>query len=475
MGIPKVAIVGRPNVGKSSLLNWMSGKLISVVDPAAGVTRDRVTWVMHELDRYFELVDTGGIGIVDSDDLSEDIERHIQMGLDDCDVLLFVVDAKAGITPLDREVAERLRRVQKPVLMVVNKCDSTRMDSEAQNFLQLANLPQVITSVKGNRNRTELIRTVVAQLPAAQENESNDGAELLVQPELKLAIVGRRNVGKSTFINQLAETERVIVSEIAGTTRDSIDIRFDVDGRTFVAIDTPGVRKRKSIANSIEFYGLVRARRSIRRADIVLMFFDATQTISKVDKQLVEEISKHYRPCIFVVNKWDLGQKERMTIEAWTEYLTRTFASMRHVPIAVLTARDGRNIRQLVNLTQVISKQAHQRMSTGKLNRVLKAAVENNPPPQRKNRRPKIYYGTQVATTPPTIVIKCNEPALLEESWKRYLLGYLREATPFQEVPIRLILRSRDDDAAGVRIEDLELRDHAASNALDISVISRNE
>lgn len=475
MGIPRVAIVGRPNVGKSSLLNWMSGKLISVVDPTAGVTRDRVTWVMHEHDRYFELVDTGGIGIVDSDDLSEDIERHIQMGLDDCDLLLFVVDARAGITPLDEQVAERLRKASKPVLMVVNKCDSTRLDVEAQNFLQLARLPQVVTSVKGNRNRSELIRSIVAALPAAQQTESDEGAELLEQPDLRLAIVGRRNVGKSTFINQLAEAERVIVSEVAGTTRDSIDIRFDVDGRTLVAIDTPGVRKRKSLANNIEYYGLVRAQRSIRRCDVVLMFFDATETISKVDKQLVEEIAKHHKPCIFVVNKWDLAQDEEMTIEAWAEYLTRTFASMRHVPIAVLTAKDGRNIRKVVNLTQVVYKQARERISTGKLNRALKAAVDKNPPPHRKNRRPKIYYGTQVATAPPTIVIKCNEPRLFDESWKRYLLGFLREVTPFQEVPIRLILRSHEDDAAGVRIEDLELRSGLDSVDEDEPVTSHDE
>jgi GTP-binding protein len=194
------------------------------------------------------------------------------------------------------------------------------------------------------------------------------------------------------------------------------------------------------------------------------MFFDATQTISKVDKQLVEEISKHDKPCIFVVNKWDLAQKQDMTIEAWGEYLSKTFASMRHVPIGVLTAKDGRNIRQVVNLTQVIHKQAHQRMSTGKLNRVLKAAVENNPPPHRKNRRPKLYYGTQVAVAPPTIVIKCNETKLFTESWKRYLLGYLREATPFQEVPIRLIMRSHADDADGVEIGDLEL--HSTSQPI---------
>ena len=456
MGIPKVAIVGRPNVGKSSLLNWLSGKLISVVDPTAGVTRDRVTWVMHEHDRYFELVDTGGIGIVDSDDLSDEIEHQIQLGLTECDVLVFVVDAKAGMPPLDREVADRLRHIKKPTLMVVNKCDSTKLDMEAHSFLQLADLPQVITSVKGNRNRPELVEAIVNALPVAGVNENQEGADLLVQPEMKLAIVGRRNVGKSTFINQLADSERVIVSEVAGTTRDSIDIRFDVDDRTFVAIDTPGVRKRKSLANDIEFYGLVRAQRSIRRADVVLMFFDATQTISKVDKHLVEEIAKHHKPCVFVVNKWDLAQKEDMTIDAWAEYLFKTFASMRHVPVGVLTAKDGRNIRQLVNLTQSVYKQARERMGTGKLNRALSAAVDNSPPPTRKNRRPKIYYGTQVATAPPTIVIKCNDPKLFDDSWKRYLLGYLREVSPFQEVPIRLIMRSHDDDAAGVRIEELE-------------------
>ena len=456
MGIPRVAIVGRPNVGKSSILNWLSGKLISIVDPTAGVTRDRVTWVMHEKNRYFEIVDTGGIGIVDSDDLSDDIEHQIQVGLEECDLLLFVVDAKTGITPLDEQVAERLRKASKPMLLVVNKCDSTRLDIEASSFLRLASVPYVITSVKGNRNRTDLIDSILEHLPEAQDDEQSEGEGLLVQPELKLAIVGRRNVGKSTFINQLAETDRVIVSEVAGTTRDSIDIRFDVDGQTFVAIDTPGVRKKKSLANSIEFYGLVRAQRSIRRADVVLMFFDATQTVSRVDKQLVEEISKHHKPCIFVVNKWDLAQEEDMTIEAWGEYLMHSFSSMRHVPIAILTAKDGRNIRQLVNLTQVVSKQANKRISTGKLNRALKMAIEKNPPPHRKNRRPKIYYGTQVAVAPPTIVVKCNDPKLFDESWKRYLLGFLREVSPFQEVPIRMIMRSHEDDAAGVRIEDLD-------------------
>jgi GTP-binding protein len=475
MGIPRVAIVGRPNVGKSSILNWLSGKLISIVDPTAGVTRDRVTWIMHERDRYFEIVDTGGIGIVDSDDLSDDIEHQIQVGLDECDLLLFVVDAKAGITPLDQQVSERLRKTSKPVLLVVNKCDSSRLDLEASAFLKLANAPYVVTSVKGNRNRQELLDAILKQLPDAAETEQQEGEGLLVQPEMKLAIVGRRNVGKSTFINQLAQDDRVIVSEVAGTTRDSIDIRFDVDGHTFVAIDTPGVRKRKSLANSIEFYGLVRAQRSIRRADVVLMFFDATQTVSRVDKQLVEEISKHHKPCVFVVNKWDLAQEEEMTIEAWGDYLVKSFGSMRHVPIAILTAKDGRNIRQLINLTQAVFKQANQRISTGKLNRALKMAVDKNPPPHRKNRRPKIYYGTQVAVAPPTIVIKCNDPKLFDESWKRYLLGFLREVSPFQEVPIRMIMRSHDDDEAGTRIEDLVLRRADAPLSQSIQSLNPDE
>ena len=457
MAIPKVAITGRPNVGKSSLLNWLAERLISVVDPTAGVTRDRVTWFMHERDRYFELIDTGGIGIVDSDDLSEDIERQIQAGIDEADLLLFVVDAKAAITPLDEQVARRLRKAAKPMLLVVNKCDSSSYDAEAATFLQLANVPYTTTSVKANRGREGLIDAMVALLPPAEEAELAEGDRLLSPADLRIAVVGRRNVGKSTFINQLAQEERVIVSEIPGTTRDSIDIRFEVDGRAIVAIDTPGVRKRKSLENDIEFYGLVRAQRSIRRADLVLMFFDATQTISRVDKQLVEEISEHFKPCIFVVNKWDLALEQGMTAEKWVKYLMSSFESMRHVPIAIITAKDGRNIRKLVNLAQSIHKQAGRRISTAKLNRAVRSAIERNSPPMRKNRRPRIYFASQIAGSPPTIVLKCNDSTLLDEAWKRYLLGFLREATPFREVPIRLVLRSRneiDPDAVALPEDD---------------------
>lgn len=446
MAVPRIAIVGRPNVGKSSIFNWLAKKMIAVVDGTAGTTRDRMRHMMHEDDRYFELIDTGGMGIVDSDDLSEDIENQISMGLHEADVLVFVVDGKDGVVPLDREVAERLRPVEKPKLLVVNKCDSPKLDDDVAEFYALAGCDVVATSVKGNRNRQGLVDALVNVLPPADSDEDATGSTLAVEPELKLAIVGRRNVGKSTFINALAEEERVIVSEIAGTTRDSIDLRFEVDGKTIIAIDTPGVRKRKSLASNIEFYGLVRAQRSIRRADVVLMFFDSQETISRVDKQLVEEIIAGYKPCIFVVNKWDEAVEAGMTAEKWSDYLLKEFASIRHAPISFITAKENRNVRKLVNLAQSIFKQSQLRVSTGRLNRVLRAAIERNRPPVRKNKVPKIYYATQVATQPPTIVMKVNDPILFDRSWKRYLLGILQDELPFSEVPIKLYMRPKTED-----------------------------
>lgn len=455
MAIPKVAIVGRPNVGKSSLLNWLAHKRVSVVDPMAGVTRDRVTYLMHVDDRYFELVDTGGIGIVDRDDLSEDVEHQIQVALNEADVILFVVDGQAGITSLDQRVSQRLRRIDRPKLVVVNKCDSPKLDAEAALFHGIADGSVVLTSVKGNRNQADLLKAILRLLPPPDGREDDEGTRRAAVPELKLAIVGRRNVGKSTFINQLAQEERMIVSEVAGTTRDSVDIHFELDGKSFIAIDTPGVRKRKSLANDVEWYGLARAKRSIRRANVVLMFYDATQPISRVDKQLVTEIQDEHKACIFVINKWDLVP-ERST-ESWAEYFMKTFAGMHHVPLAFITAKDGRNIKKLINTAQSVYKQSRTRVGTGELNRVVRQAVAAWPPPMRQNRTARILFATQVATEPPTIVLKVNEAKLFDESWKRYLLRSMRENLPFAEVPIKLYLRSRTRDAVQAAKEDAEI------------------
>ncbi|NQV28185.1 MAG: ribosome biogenesis GTPase Der [Rhodopirellula sp.] len=443
MPIPRVAIVGRPNVGKSSLFNWLAKKRIAIVDSTAGTTRDRMRYLLHEGDRYFELIDTGGMGVEDSDNLTEDIENQISLGLAEADALVFVVDGQTGPVPLDILVAERLRHIDKPKLLVVNKCDSTRTADDIAEFYSLASCKLITTSVKGNHNRLGLQDAILELLPPLTDDELTDGAEQSAEPEMKLAIVGRRNVGKSTFINALAEEERVIVSEVAGTTRDSIDLRFEVDGKTIIAIDTPGVRKKKSLANDIEFYGLVRAQRSIRRADVVLIFFDSQKTISRVDKQLVEEVLTHYKPCIFVVNKWDEATEAGMTIESWGDYLLKEFASVRHAPVAFVTAIENRNTRKLINLAQSIYKQSLTRVSTGRLNRVIREAILKNRPPMRKGRIPKIYYAVQVATQPPTIVLKCNDPELFDNSWKRFLLGVLQEELPFAEVPIKLYMRAK--------------------------------
>ena len=460
MPLPKVIIVGRPNVGKSSILNWLAKKRVAVVDPTAGVTRDRLAYVIQEQDRCFELIDTGGLGIEDRDNLTEEIERQIDIGIQEADLILFVTDGQAGVTPLDREVADRLRSLEKPKLLVINKCDSPRFEADIPEFYALTNAPAVSTSVTGNRNRKELLAAILEQLPPEDIDEAASAAE----PVMKFAIVGRRNVGKSTFINALAKTERMIVSEVPGTTRDSVDVRFEFDDKVFIAIDTPGVRKRKSLADNIEFYGLVRAKQSIRRADVVLMFFDAHDTISRVDKQLVSEIEQHYKPCIFVVNKWDLGREEGMTTEAWSTYLWKSFGSLQHVPVAFVTASESRNAKKLINLAQTIFKQARYRVSTGRLNQVVRTTVDNQPPPIRKNKRPKIYFAVQVGITPPTIVLKCNDPSLFDKSWIRYLLGALRDELPFAEIPIKLSWRRKTRDAA----EPNSLEEAAGMDSADV-------
>jgi GTP-binding protein len=440
VSIPVVAIVGRPNVGKSSLFNWLAGRRIAIVDPTAGVTRDRVSTLLKLGDRFVELCDTGGMGIEDSDNLTPDIERQIQTAIDQAHVVLHVVDGRAGLVPLDEEVAARLRYVTKPVVCVANKCDTPEIDANTAEFYKLGRGKLVCVSAQQNRGRDELLKILQERLPAPEELETP------ADVAMKLAIVGRRNTGKSTFINSLAQSERMIVSEVPGTTRDSVDVRFERDGKVFVAIDTAGVRKKKSLANDIEFYSLARAERSVRRADVVLLFFDAQQRISRVDKQLAEYILDQHKPAIFVVNKWDL-MLPRPTGKMG-DYIRATFPSLAHVPIAFITAKAGKNVQQVLNLAQALHKQAGARVSTGDLNRVLREAMERNPPPLRQNRRAKVYYATQVAANPPTIVLFTNGPELFDNTYLRYLLKTFRDQLPFAEVAIKLHLRAkRREDA----------------------------
>ncbi|MBA4066233.1 MAG: ribosome biogenesis GTPase Der [Isosphaera sp.] len=438
MPLPLVAIVGRPNVGKSSLFNWLAGRRISIVDPAAGVTRDRVTTVVEAGGRYFELSDTGGIGIVDVDDLTADVERQIQVAIDSAAVVVFVVDVRDGVTPLDQDVADRLRAIRKPVVLVANKADTEKLGQGAGEFFALGYGEPLAVSADQKIGKDELFDAVVARLPPdTGEGPPEDAA-------LKLAVVGRRNVGKSTFINSLAEAERVIVSEVPGTTRDSVDVRFERDGKSFVAIDTAGVRKKTMLATGVEFYSTHRAERSIRRADVVLQFFDARHRVGRVDKQLAGYIVAENKPAIFVVNKWDLV-KHAMTTDKMAEYVRKMFPMLDHVPIAFVTAKSGKNVLRLLQLAVQLHKQAGTRVTTGDLNRVIRAAVEASSPPMSGNRMPKVFYATQIGVHPPTVVLFTNGPELFDDTYVRYLTKVLRDNFPFPEVAIKVVLRDKGE------------------------------
>ena len=439
MTVPQVVIVGRPNVGKSSLFNWLAGVRIAIVDDKPGVTRDRVMHLVCHNDRFFELVDTGGMGIADMDNLTRHIEDQINLAIDSASVILFVVDTREGMLPLDQDVARRLRSVKVPIILIANKADDERIDSQADEFYRLGTGKPLRVSTKQNRNRAVVLNLIVSKLPPPLEDEAEEGS---AEPEMKVAIVGRRNVGKSTFINTLVSAPRMIVSEVPGTTRDSVDVRFELDGKPFVAIDTPGIRRAKSRQTDIDFYSTHRAQRSIRRADVVFLFFDATQRISKVDKQLCDYIAQQYKPCIFVVNKWD-QLVNSMPTEKWVRYLHDSFGMMRYAPIAFITGQTGKNVKALLNHGQMLFRESRSRVSTGQLNRMLREAVRQNPPPHAQNRQPKIYYATQVGIQPPTIVLFTNDPKLISKTYQRYLLGKFRDELTFDEVPIKLYLRHR--------------------------------
>ena len=441
MATPQIVIVGRPNVGKSSIFNWLARKRLAIVDHVAGVTRDRMTHLVQEGSHFFELVDTGGIGINDVDNLTREIEEQIDVGIEAADIILFVVDTRSGLIPLDGDVAKRLRYANKPVICVANKSDTEILESNAEEFYRLGQGKLICVSALMNVNRDGLLKMIVERLATLNDKD----VEQPENPEMKVAIVGRRNVGKSTFVNSLAKAERMIVSEIPGTTRDSVNVRFELDDKAFTAIDTPGMKRNKSVKSDIDFYSTHRAKRSVRHADVVLVLFDATQHINKVDKQLCNYVAEQYKPCIFVVNKWDLLYGSLPT-EKWVTYLHDTFRTMTNVPIAFITAKTGKNVKALVNHAQLLHKLSRHRLATSDLNRLVRAALDRNPPPLDGNLRPKIYYAAQVGIQPPTIVLVCNRPSAFSTTYRRYLMGVFQDQLDFGELPIKLYLNSRSRD-----------------------------
>ncbi len=442
--LPRVAIVGRPNVGKSTLFNRLTGSRIAIVEPTPGVTRDRISAPARisgsEGERTVELSDTGGIGVVDRDDLGPDVEREIQRALERSDLILFVVDARAGLAPYDADVAARLRKLKKPVILVCNKVEGEKIAWEVDAFraLGIGGEPWAISAQNGD-NVSDLQDEILRRLPPPAEDEEQ------LRSSFKLAIVGRRNAGKSTLVNALAREERVIVSAVPGTTRDALDVQVERGGELFTLIDTAGIRKKTKHDDAIEFFSYARSYRAMRRADVVLLLFDATERISAIEKRLARYVRDHYRVVLLGANKWDLV-REGLEPEDFRKYLDQELPGLSFAPIAFLSAKTGQNVAETFELARELNKNASVRIPTAELNRVLERAVESRSPGSR-GQRVKISYATQAETSPPTFVLFVNDARLIGKTYLRYLENRLRELTPLTEVPIRFVVRDKREKA----------------------------
>ncbi|MEM7229613.1 MAG: ribosome biogenesis GTPase Der [Planctomycetota bacterium] len=470
MPLPRIAIVGRPNVGKSSLLNRLAKERVSIVDPTPGVTRDRVTTVVEirpPLDapkaapnRLVELMDTGGYGVyvaegaryddvgADLATLTDDIETQIQTALDDADLILFVIDAQAGITSLDETVARLLRSSGQAnkVMMVANKVDGESWEAHGLEGAGLGLGEPALISAQSGFNTRKFLERLYGEIPFP-DDESVES-----DPEMKIAFVGKRNSGKSTMINALAGEPRVIVSEIAGTTRDSVDVRFEVDGHMMTAIDTAGLRKRKSFSSAIEVYATDRMNRAIDRADVVMLLIDATQDISQVDQTLSKTLQEKYKPTVIVITKIDLVDQNKVSPEDYVEYITQELPGLEFAPVVFVCAEEHEGLYEMMTMAHNLFQQANHRESTGALNQVVEEILQKRGPTSRLGSQAKLYFASQVDVRPPTIVLKVNKPELFKGNYERYLMNRLREALPYSEVPIKLIFSSR----ARMDLQDLK-------------------
>ena len=434
MTMAGVAIVGRPNVGKSSLFNLLAGRRISIVDPTAGVTRDRITTTITHGEGVFELIDTGGHGVEDRDNLTDEIESQIRAAVDQAALLLLVVDAKTGVTPLDRTVAKFLRRFAKPVLLVINKVDGAGQAQAESEFFSLGFPDAVCVSCTHHRGRGELLDAIAGRVDLSP-------AAGIDQPVLKLAVVGKRNAGKSTLINTLAGCNRVIVSDVPGTTRDSVDVSIRMEDKTFLMIDTAGVRRRsKMTTDDLEFYSYHRAQRSIRRADVSLMLLDASLEAGDVDQKLARYIAENFKPVIFVINKWDMV-KGRASPADFGQYLGTLFPQLAFAPISCISALNNDNVLETLQLAMNLYQQSGIRLPTAQLNCVVEEIVALRGPGSHHGRRIKVYYATQIDVHPPTLVLFVNHPDAVDEEYQRFFVRELRQRTVLREVPIRLLLR----------------------------------
>ena len=438
MAKPLVAIVGRPNVGKSTFFNQMAGHRIAIVEDTPGVTRDRVYADCEWQNYKFTLIDTGGIDPLSDDPLLSQMRRQAEIAIETCDVILFFVDGKAGLTADDQTVADMLRRSGKPVMLVVNKVDNVRMMDNIYEFYNLGLGDPIGVSSINLLNFGDLLEDLCRHFPDPDAQEEDVGA-------IRIAVAGKPNVGKSSLVNRLLGEDRVMVSNIAGTTRDAIDTRFTApDGQDYILIDTAGIRRKRAIEyQSLERFSIVRALAAIDRSDVSLLVIDATQGVTEQDSKIAGYIDEQGKAAIIVINKWDAIEKDTGTMNEFIRKVREELKFMQYAPVLFVSALTGQRVTRILEAARAAYEQASRRITTGLLNDILTDAQAALQPPATSGRRLKIFYATQQATNPPTFVFFVNDQTLMHFSYERYLEKQFRKAFGFEGTPLKFILRER--------------------------------
>ena len=440
MSKPIVAIVGRPNVGKSTLFNVIAGDSIAIVKDTPGVTRDRIYADCSWLNYNFTLIDTGGIEPDSSDVILSQMRDQAQIAIDTADVIIFLVDVRQGLTDADGKVADMLRRSQKPVVLCVNKVDSfKKMEADVYEFYNLGIGDPIPVSASNHQGVGDL-------LEAVSDHFKKDGSESDDDDRPRIAIVGRPNVGKSSIVNRLVGEKRVIVSDIAGTTRDAIDTPLKRNGREYILIDTAGLRRKSKIHEDLERYSIIRTVTAVERADVVVMVIDAAEGVAEQDAKIAGIAHERGKGVIIAVNKWDAVEKDDKTIYKMTEKIKQTLAYMPYAEFVFISAKTGQRLDKLFELIDMIIENQSMRSATGELNEILAEAVAMQQPPSDKGRRLKIFYMTQISVKPPTFVVFVNDKKLMHYSYTRYIENQIRNAFGFRGTPLRFIIRERKED-----------------------------
>ena len=438
---PIVALVGRPNVGKSTLFNRLLGRRRAMVDDTPGVTRDRNYADIERFDKPFILIDTGGFEPVTDDRLLQQMREQSRLAIDEADVILFMMDARTGLTPADMDVAKMLRRVKKPVLFVVNKVDGDKLENDSAEFYSLG-VDQLYTiSAEHNRGVFDLVDALMEFFPEA---DSAEAAEEMT----RIAVVGRPNVGKSSLVNRLLGYERVVANPTAGTTRDAVDTVFMCNKKPYLLIDTAGIRRKGKTTQKLEKYSVVDSLRSIERADVVLVVLNAEDGITEQDERIAGYVHEAGKACVFVVNKWDVLEKDNATFGKYVETIRMEFRYLSYAPIVFVSAKSGQRVGKIMETVDEVMVEYCHRVSTADLNRVFAEAVDAHHAPLANAKRVKFYFSTQVAVKPPTFVIFTNQPDSIHFSYQRYLVNKFREAFGFKGTPLRLFFRGRDKKTA---------------------------